>query len=78
MPIECPFSDRKRRPNDAEEKGFCLNTAVEEFENQLILQALQKTGGNKKEAANLLNLKRTTLIEKLKKKQLFIPSSTRS
>jgi DNA-binding NtrC family response regulator len=60
------------------EKGFCLNTAVEEFENQLILQALQKTGGNKKEAANLLNLKRTTLIEKLKKKQLFVPSSSRS
>jgi len=52
------------------ENGFCLNSAVEEFENQLILQALEKTGGNKKEAAVLLNLKRTTLIEKLKKKKL--------
>ena len=29
-----------------------------------------KTGGNKKEAAQLLNLKRTTLLEKIKKKQL--------
>jgi len=50
--------------------GICLNSAVEEFENHLILQALDRTGGNKKEAALLLNLKRTTLIEKLKKKNL--------
>ncbi len=50
--------------------GICLHSAVEEFENGLILQALQKSGGNKKEAAILLNLKRTTLIEKLKKKNL--------
>lgn len=52
------------------EGGICLNSAVDEFENRLIIQALTRTGGNKKEAANLLNLKRTTLIEKLKKKNL--------
>jgi len=52
------------------EGGICLNTMVDEFENRLILQALTRTGGNKKEAASLLNLKRTTLIEKLKKKNL--------
>lgn len=57
------------------DNGFCLNSAVEEFENQLIMQALEKTSGNKKEAAVLLNLKRTTLIEKLKKKKLAIPGS---
>jgi len=50
--------------------GISLHDAVEEFENGLILQALHKSGGNKKEAAILLNLKRTTLIEKLKKKNL--------
>jgi DNA-binding NtrC family response regulator len=50
--------------------GICLNSSVEEFENRLILQALARTRGNKKEAAQLLNLKRTTLIEKLKKKNL--------
>jgi transcriptional regulator with PAS, ATPase and Fis domain len=53
--------------------GICLSSAVEEFENRLILQALEKTGGNKKEAASLLNLKRTTFIEKLKKKKMFVP-----
>jgi DNA-binding NtrC family response regulator len=52
------------------EGGICLNSAVDEFENRLIIQALARTGGNKKEAATLLNLKRTTLIEKLKKKNL--------
>ncbi len=51
-------------------EGICLNSAVDAFENRLIMQALQRTGGNKKEAAVLLNLKRTTLIEKLKKKNL--------
>lgn len=51
-------------------EGICLNSAVEAFENRLIMQALKRTGGNKKEAASLLNLKRTTLIEKLKKKNL--------
>jgi DNA-binding NtrC family response regulator len=50
--------------------GICLHSAVEDFENGLILQALRRSGGNKKEAAIMLNLKRTTLIEKLKKKNL--------
>lgn len=53
--------------------GICFSSAVEEFENTLILQALEKTGGNKKEAATLLNLKRTTFIEKLKKKKMLTP-----
>ncbi len=55
------------------ENGICLNSAVDAFENHLIIQALQRSGGNKKEAACLLNLKRTTLIEKLKKKNIQFP-----
>ena len=43
---------------------------INDFETRLIVQAMQKTGGNKKEAARLLNLKRTTLLEKIKKKNL--------
>ena len=54
------------------EGGICLNSAIDEFENNLIIQALDRSGGNKKEAALLLNLKRTTLIEKLKKKNLAL------
>ncbi|OHB25690.1 MAG: sigma-54-dependent Fis family transcriptional regulator [Desulfuromonadaceae bacterium GWC2_58_13] len=51
-------------------ENFDFNALVSDFEDRLILKALTKTGGNKKEAAKLLNLKRTTLIEKIKKKQL--------
>ncbi len=52
------------------ENGLDFNGLISEFEDKLILQALSRTGGNKKEAARLLNLKRTTLIEKIKKKNL--------
>ncbi|NTV15335.1 MAG: sigma-54-dependent Fis family transcriptional regulator [Desulfobulbaceae bacterium] len=47
-----------------------FNSLISEFEDHLILNALAISGGNKKEAARLLNLKRTTLLEKIKKKHL--------
>ena len=47
-----------------------FNTQVSEFEDRLILQALIAANGNKKQAARNLNLKRTTLLEKIKKKNL--------
>ena len=56
------------------EEGIDFNEAVNDFENELILQALQKTDGNKNKAATLLNLNRTTLVEKLKRKGLRIAS----
>ncbi len=43
---------------------------INDYESQLIVKAMKMTGGNKKEAATLLNLKRTTLLEKIKKKNL--------
>lgn len=53
------------------DSGIDFNALVNDFETQLIVQALKLTQGNKKEAARLLNLKRTTLLEKIKKKELF-------
>ena len=52
------------------EEGLDFNGLISDFEDRLIRQALERTNGNKKEAAQLLNLKRTTLIEKIKKKNL--------
>ncbi len=43
---------------------------VESFENQMILKALERTGWNKNKAAKILNLNRTTLVEKIKKRKL--------
>ncbi len=52
------------------EEGIPFNAAVEEYERQLILQALDKTNWVKKKAAELLNINRTTLVEKIKKKNI--------
>ena len=49
------------------EEGVNFNTAVTEYEKQLILEALNKTGWVKNKAAKLLHLKRTTLVEKMKR-----------
>ena len=38
-------------------------------EDRIIARALDLSGGNKKEAARLLHLNRTTLLEKLKRKR---------
>lgn len=50
--------------------GLDLSRAVEEFENRLILEALERTNWVKSRAARLLQINRTTLIEKMKKKSL--------
>ena len=50
--------------------GVDFNALIEDYENRLISTALSQTGGNKKAAAKLLGLNRTTLVEKIKKKGL--------
>ncbi|MCB0341433.1 MAG: sigma-54-dependent Fis family transcriptional regulator [Pseudobdellovibrionaceae bacterium] len=55
------------------ESGVDFNSAVDAYENQLILKALEKTGWNRNQAAMLLKLNRTTLVEKIKKKGLLPP-----
>ncbi|MCB0329530.1 MAG: sigma-54-dependent Fis family transcriptional regulator [Bdellovibrionales bacterium] len=50
--------------------GLNFNEVVDSFETNLILKALDRTDWNKKAAAQLLNLNRTTLVEKIKKKGL--------
>ncbi len=52
------------------DEGMNLKMAVEEFERELILEALEKTDWVKNKAANLLGLNRTTLVEKLKKMKI--------
>lgn len=56
------------------ETGMDFNSAVDAYENALILNALEKTGWNRNQAAILLKLNRTTLVEKIKKKGLQPPS----
>jgi transcriptional regulator with PAS, ATPase and Fis domain len=52
------------------DQGVDFNSAVDAFENALIMKALEKTNWNRNQAAQLLKLNRTTLVEKIKKKGL--------
>ncbi len=56
------------------EDGLSLSSTVGLLEKTLILQALDRTGWVKNQAAKLLNMNRTTLIEKMKKQHLMTPS----
>jgi len=58
-------------PNDP---GISFQTAVSEFEKNLILNALEKTSWVKNRAADLLKIKRTTLVEKIKRYSLEKPA----
>ena len=49
------------------DEGFSLSNAINEYERQLILNALEKADWVKNRAAKLLNMNRTTLVEKIKK-----------
>jgi transcriptional regulator with GAF, ATPase, and Fis domain len=49
------------------EEGIDLDAFITGIERELIQRSLERTGGNKGQAAKLLNLKRTTLVEKLKR-----------
>jgi transcriptional regulator with PAS, ATPase and Fis domain len=50
--------------------GIDLEIYIERLENSLIMQALERTGNNKNQAAKLLGLNRTTLVERIKKRKL--------
>lgn len=57
-------------PMELPAEGLDLNQVVSDVEKKLMLQSLQATRGNKKRAAELLGLKRTTFLEKMKRLDL--------
>ncbi len=50
--------------------GLDLQLRLQEVERAIIRQALEQSGGNKHQAAQLLNVKRTTLVEKVKRLEI--------
>lgn len=61
---------------DLPAEGLDLNQVVSDMEKTLMLQSLAITRGNKKRAADLLGLKRTTFLEKMKRLDLEDPGAT--
>ena len=50
--------------------GINLRAVIEEYESNLVRQALERTKWNKNQAAKLLGMNRTTLVEMVKRKKL--------
>ena len=56
---------------DIPHSGINLTRMIEDLEKEFIVKALNKTGGVKSKAAELLGINRTTLIEKMRKKGML-------
>jgi DNA-binding NtrC family response regulator len=63
-------SSRAAQRKEISSGGISFNTAVSEFEKALIISALDQTNWVKNKAAQLLKIKRTTLVEKIKRYNL--------
>jgi sigma-54 specific flagellar transcriptional regulator A len=57
---------------DLPEDGIALKQQLVNIERSLIEQALRRTNGNVSQTARLLQLQRTTLIEKINKYELRV------
>lgn len=62
--------DLANTPLDLPATGVDLRLLLSQLEDRLIGQALKRTGGNKNRAAELLGLNRTTLVEKLRRRNV--------
>ncbi len=58
-------------------QGLNFRDVVDQFESDLILQALEITHGNKNRAAQLIQMNRTTMLEKMKKKGVKFDGASR-
>jgi DNA-binding NtrC family response regulator len=65
--FEAADSDRVVPAITVPDGGISFSSVMTQIEKDLILQCLQRTGGNRRQAAALLNMSRTTLIDKLQR-----------
>ena len=65
--IQAPVAAAVEAQTSFPDEGIDLDASVKNLERELIRRSLEKAGGNKRQAADFLKLKRTTLIEKMKR-----------
>ena len=70
IPPPPPAGFRWPRLKDLRDEKLGLKDFLDEVEERLLREALEKAKGVKNQAAEILGIKRTTLIEKLKKKNM--------
>jgi DNA-binding NtrC family response regulator len=72
------FISEKKLPHPQVSGGDVdLRHVLEQFEARLIEEALRRSNGNKSVAAQMLGLKRTTLVAKLRKKKTSSSETTK-
>jgi DNA-binding NtrC family response regulator len=64
--LQCKFSTAAAGSISLPDHGLDFDQTVSQFERSILMQAMEKTAGNKKQAADMLGLKRTTLSAKLR------------
>lgn len=65
------ITQKQNGSNPALLSGKDLKSSLKEPEKKVILEALEQCGGNRKKAASLLNINRTTLYNKMKEYKLL-------
>jgi DNA-binding NtrC family response regulator len=65
--VHMPPSSTQAPFVDLPDEGLDLPAYLAAIERDLIQRCLDRTGGNRNRAAELLHIKRTTLVEKLKR-----------
>jgi DNA-binding protein Fis len=70
MPPAVPAGFAWPQLQDLVDKDLDLKAFLDKVEEKLLVEALGQADGVKNRAAEILGIKRTTLIEKLKKKGL--------
>jgi len=70
FPLPAPLPERLAEPSapliPVPDCGLDFDRTVATIERSILEQALRKTGGNKRAAADMLRLKRTTLSAKIR------------
>ena len=75
-PIDLPFEDGTMPEGSSTQAGWDVppNMTLEDIERLVIERTLQRTGGNKQAAANLLGIYRPRLYSKIRKYNIDVPA----
>jgi DNA-binding NtrC family response regulator len=75
-PVDLPFDNGSLPEGAPAGAGWDVpaNMTLEDIEKQVIMKTLQRTGGNKQAAANLLGIYRPRLYSKIRKYEIDVAS----
>jgi DNA-binding NtrC family response regulator len=75
-PVDLPFENGSLPERSAQGQGWDVppNMTLEDIEKMVIERTLQRTGGNKQAAANLLGIYRPRLYSKIRKYKIDVPA----